>query len=89
MSLLSPSAERALTRALRDLDDGHLSVFRDRLTGEDYADRGVAGAPERWWEILAERGELVPPPAGGGQWMRPQAALAWARLCERAASGQA
>ncbi len=65
---LSVSQEAALVRALRDIDDGHLTVYRSP-DGTDRPDRLLAGAPERWWLILADRGQYVPP-AGAGRWVR-------------------
>jgi hypothetical protein len=64
---LGVSAEAALTRALRDIADGHLTVWRS-LEGIDRADRQLAGAPARWWEILAARGEYLPPTTVSGPW---------------------
>lgn len=64
---LSRAAEEALRRALRDIADGHLTVWRSRDTGEDLPDRQVALAPVGWWEILRLRG-LYEPPEVNGHW---------------------
>jgi hypothetical protein len=59
--------EAALVRALRDIADGHLTVWRS-ADGKDYADRTLAGAPFKWWELLAERGQYLPPDTPTGAW---------------------
>ena len=64
---LTPAAEAALSRALRDVADGHLSVWRSGK-GVDTPDRGLAGAPKIWWEVLAGRGLYEPPVIAPGPW---------------------
>jgi hypothetical protein len=64
---LSAVAEAALLRALRDIADGHLAVWRS-ADGRDYADRTLAGAPQQWWLVLAQRGLYLPPEHETGPW---------------------
>jgi hypothetical protein len=65
--MISPTHEATLTRALRDIADGHLVVYR-RADGTNSPDRLLAGAPARWWLILEERGQYLPPVSGNGPW---------------------
>lgn len=69
MAINEKFREAALTRALRDIADGHLKVVR-LADGQDVPDRVVIGAGERWWETLRERGLYVPPEHTGA-WRLP------------------
>lgn len=60
------SSRDALGRAIRDLRDGHLTVWRD-IEGVDRPDREVIGAPDHWWDILHDDG-IITPPAQSGAW---------------------
>lgn len=57
-----------MRRAIRDIDDGHIAIFRSQ-DGRDYADRQVMGAPTDWWYVLEDSG-LIQPPAAFGRWTR-------------------